>query len=251
MKKNIFLGMCLLLLTLTACEENEIGTYSGVHNIFFEKFYMDAIEPGTEGADSTVVSFFNYPAGTQSIRIPLVVLLSGNVPTEDLEFTLKNAEGSEMTEGTDFTLDANYVFHARTSYEGATDLRDTIYVTVNRTSKMEGIEGARLVVELVPTDKLGVGQYEQRRAVIRVNTAANKPKWWNTEITNYVLGKYSLAKYQIFMSEIDTEGEMSESLILNSPDRVRELAQKFKKYLAAQEEPIWDADNNEYMKVLI
>jgi len=112
--------------------------------------------------------------------------------------------------------------------------------------------GSRLVVELVPTDsKVGVGQYEQRRAVVRINSAPTKPTWWNNEITNYVLGKYSLAKYQLFMNEIDKQGEMSEDLIINRPDRVRELALQFKIYLKSQSEPIWDEDNKEYMSVKI
>ena len=249
--RNIYLGMLFFLLALVACEEKGIETYSGTHNLYFEKFYMDAYAPGTQGADSTVVSFFNYPSGTQSIQVPLVVLLSGNVPTEDIEFTLVQAEGSELQLGTDFTVESSYKFHARPVGDKATDLRDTIYVTVNRSSKVEGEVGARLVVELVPTGKVGVGQYEQRRAVVRINSAPTKPKWWDTEITNYVLGKYSLAKYQLFMNEIDKNGEMSADLILNQPDRVRELAVAFKKYLAAQSEPIWDADNKENMQVKI
>ena len=249
--RNIYLGMLFFLLALVACEEKGIETYSGSQNIYFEKFYMDAIAPGTEGADSTVVSFFNYPEGTPSIKVPLIVLLSGNVPTEDIEFKLVQAEGSELQLGTDFTVESSYKFHARPVGDKATDLRDTIYITINNTSKVQGEVGSRLVVELVPTGKVGVGQYEQRRAVVRINSAPTKPTWWNTEITNYVLGKYSLAKYRLFMNNIDKQGEMSEDLIVNRPDRVRELAIAFKKYLQAQSEPIWDADNKENMQVKI
>lgn len=249
--RNIYLGMLLFLLALTACEEKGIETYSGSHNIFFEKFYMQAIAPGTQGADSTVVSFFNYPDGTPSIKVPLIVLLSGDVPTEDIEFTLVQAEGSELQLGTDFTVEESYKFRARPVGDKATDLRDTIYITVNNTSKVQGEVGSRLVVELVPGKKAGAGQYEQRRAVVRVNSAPTKPKWWTTEITNYVLGKYSLAKYKLFMNNIDTRGEMSEELIVNQPDRVRELAAQFKEYLNSQSEPIYDDDNKEYMQVKI
>lgn len=249
MKKSIYLSFLLFL--FWACEEEKIFTFADRPEVFFDKFYMNAIYPGTEGADSTVISFFHYPDGTQDIEIPLVVCLSGNLLTEDLTFGLKAVtEGSTGEEGKEFTLDPSYTFKSTTVGEDAVDIRDTIYLKLHRTAKMD-VAPVRIIVELVPGEKLALGQWERRRAIIVVSTQVSQPEWWNSEVTNYLLGKYSEKKFKLFMNEIDKKGEMGKELIAESPDRAIQLVLQFKEWLLEQNPRIYDDENNEYMQVML
>ena len=247
MKKSIYLSFLLFL--FCACEEEKVFTFTDGPEVFFDKFYMDAIYPGTEGADSTVVSFFHFPEGTNDIEIPLVVCLSGHLLTEDITFELK-AVTEECTgkEGEEFTLDPSYTFKSTTVGEDAEDIRDTISLKVHRTAKM-ATAPVRIVVELVPNDKVNVGQYERRRAIISVSTLVSPPEWWNDDVTEYLLGKYSDKKFTLFMAHIDKKGEMSKVLINESPDRAKQLCLEFKQWLLDQNPRIYDDENNEYMQV--
>lgn len=97
MKKSIYLSFLLCL--FWACEEEKIFTFADRPEVFFDKFYMDAIYPGTEGADSTEVSFFHYPDGTKDIEVPLVVCLSGNLLTEGPYVRVKSRYGRKYGRG--------------------------------------------------------------------------------------------------------------------------------------------------------
>ena len=222
MKKCI---LFILPALLFACTEKKIPTFNDGREIFFEKFYMDEVYPGTASADSTVISYFFYPDGTRDIEIPLVVCLSGRLLTSDV------------------------TFKSTTVGEDVTEVKDTVFVKIHRSARMDDAP-VRLIVELVPNEMIGLGQYERCRAKIIVSTIAIKPDWWTTEVTNNLLGTYSEKKYKLFLNEIDTNAEMSARLIQERPDQAIKLVMKFKAWLSEQNPPVTEEDGS-IMKVAI
>ena len=79
----------LMFLSFFSCNEDDIKVFDGQAQLYFDKFYMNALQPGTEGADSTVMSFFFYPDDTKTIEAEVVVNYSGLPLTADIPFTLK------------------------------------------------------------------------------------------------------------------------------------------------------------------
>ncbi len=238
-----------------ACSKDDIEVFHGKQQIYFDKFYINAIAPGTETADSTVESFGIYPEETQQISAKVVVCLSGTIPTEDIQFQLKTAEGTTM-ESSEYSLDDFYTFHAGKVTGSSTDIRDTIEIKLNRSGRLEsaGEQGIRLVVELVPNDKVDLGQYERRRAVIVSTLYPARPAWWDpgtdigAEVIYTLLGEYSPQKYILFMQHADIDNEMSEELITHHPDRALALARIFKEWLV---ENLGDPENGALYKEIL
>lgn len=98
-------------------------------------------------------------------------------------------------------------------------------------------DGVRLVVELVPTDKVRLGQVERRRAKIIIKAAAVQPDWWTREVEINLLGTYSQKKYKLFLDHADKKLEMSADLVKDHPDRAIRLAMLFKQWLNDQDLP--------------
>ena len=92
MKIRLLAILIPLTCIFSACSEKDIETFHGRHQIYFDKFYMNALYPGTEEADTTRTSFFFYPENTSSITVQLVVNLSGRLLDADLNFGLKLVE---------------------------------------------------------------------------------------------------------------------------------------------------------------
>lgn len=246
MKKSILFILSVLILS---CTEKKTPTFNDGREIFFEKFYMNEIYPGTASADSTVVSYFFYPDGTKDIEIPLEVCLSGRLLTSDITFGLKAVSDESTATAEEYTLAPSYTFRSTTVGEDAVDVRDTIYVKIHRSPRMDDAP-VRLVVELVPNETVGLGQYERTKAKIIVSTVAIKPDWWTTEVTDNLLGTYSEKKYKLFLNEIDTNAEMSARLIQERPDQAIKLVMRFKTWLSEQNPPITEEDGS-LMKVAL
>lgn len=231
-----------------ACDKQDIQVFDGVNRIYFEKFYRDAIYPGTENADSTVTSFFLYPEGTQEITAKLIVLLSGKKLTENLTFGLKVVTEGTTAESAEYQLADTYTFHAATK-DGDLDIRDTIEVVLKNSKRLEslGDDGLKLMVELVPGDGMELGQYERRRAKIIWSYVEAQPDWWDEEVSFELLGDYTPAKYKLFLKHADMEGQMAD-LIKNSPDKAITIVMKFKEWLVAN---IGDPEyGTEYQEIL-
>ncbi len=80
---------------------------------------------------------------------------------------------------------------------------DTIQIRMNRSARLNDLEeGIRLVVEIVPSDELQVGQFERSKAVIHLTKDAVKPEWWTLEVSAGLLGNYSSLKYKTFLENI-------------------------------------------------
>ena len=61
MKIRLLFIVTLLAGIVSACGEKDIAVFEGRNQIYFEKFYMNALYPGTKEADTTRTSFFFFP----------------------------------------------------------------------------------------------------------------------------------------------------------------------------------------------
>lgn len=225
--------VALLAVFFAACDKDEIQVFSAKNQIYFEKFYMNALAPGNEEADTTRASFFFYPDGTQEIKVKLVLQLSGMVLTSDLHFGLKAIQDAGTARDEEFELAKEYTFHARPIPEGVKEIRDTIEVTLKKSARLEelGEEGLRLVVELVPNERVELGQFERRRAVIVWTNVEGQPEWWDYEVEWALLGKYTYEKYKLFLEVVEEASELNGDLIKESPAKAIDLVNQFKKWL--------------------
>ncbi len=248
MKKYLFFLSTIMIVFLLSCKKDEIATFQGGNEIFFEKFYVNAMYPGTESADSTTTSFFFYPEGTTEITAPLVVLLSGPLPASDLQFGLKVIPEATTANANEYSIDPHYVFKANLSEN---DIRDTIFVKLRYSERLKTRpEGVRLVVELVPNGQVGTGQVERIRAKIILKATAIRPAWWTSTVEANLMGVYTEKKFWLFLNEIDKTGKMSAQLINERPDEAIKLVLQFKAWLLQQNPPILE-DNGNVMQVAI
>lgn len=241
--KSRFILPCVSLLLFLSCEEKDMPLFQDSHEIYFEKFFVDAMPPGTEAADSTIASFFFYPDNTNDIEAPLVVNLSGTLLTSDLKFKLKVIP--EETEATpdEYTLDDFYTFSTGMVGEDALEVKDTIFIKLHRGNRTEELlKGIPIVLELIPNDEVRLGQVERIRAKIILTTATVRPAWWDEEVEDNLLGVYSEKKFKYFLNNVDKKAEMSALLIKEYPDRAIQLTMQFKAWLAKQNPPIEEID---------
>ena len=233
MKKRYLLPIALWGVALCSCSEDNIEEFHGERQIFFDKFYMNALSPGTEEADTTRTSFFLVGEDENELCVKLAVQLSGDVPTHDLTFGLRAVPEGTTAEATEYALDEQYVFHARPVAEDAEDLRDTIEVTLKRSARLDevGVQGLQLEVELVPSEELGLGQYERRRAVIVWTNVLAQPEWWDYEVQYMLLGEYSYDKYRLFLEVVPGAAEIDETMISEQPSRVISMVSEFRQWL--------------------
>lgn len=245
MKKYLFPAIILLALLASSCDKKEVMLFNGGHEIYFEKFFMNAIAPGREQADSTTMSFFFYPDGTPDVLVSLVVNLSGTLPASDIRFGLKVVPELTTATSDEYTLDPSYTFRALEVPKGVKTVTDTIRVIMHRSARLAQIpDGVRLVVELVPNETVGLGQAERVRASIILTTRAIRPAWWTEDVERTLFGKYTEKKYKYFLNEIDKDAEMSEDLIKNRPDQAIRLVMQFKTWLLEQNPPIYEEDGS-------
>lgn len=220
-----------------SCHEDDIKVFDGKNELYFEKFYMDALTPGTEKADSTVESFFFYAENTHEIKADLVIVLSGRLLESDLKFQLKVVPEETTASPEEYILENSYTFRMKSLEPDAEgnypkEIKDTISVRLRYSDRLVFMpQGVVLTVEIVPNDRMDSGQYERRRARIISTNLAEKPKWWDDEVTYTLLGKYSQAKYKLYLMHIDPNGELNGELLANDPARAIELVQEFKEWL--------------------
>ena len=110
------------------------------------------------------------------------------------------------------------------------------------------MESVCLVVELVPGEGVGLGQLERRKAKIILTTKTTVPTWWDSNVEETLLGKYTDKKYKTFLNEIKGASDIDEEMIRQHPDKVIQLVMRFKVWLA--ENPTMDEDGR-LMEVVI
>ena len=244
MKTNFTIAL-LWICCLTACQSKDTLIFQDEHEICFDKFYVDAMYPGTESADSTLVSCFFFADNVLELPAELKVNLSGFKLMSDLEFGLRVVEEETTALPDEYTIDEKYIFHANTMSEDSLQYQDVIRVVMRRSERMKTLEkGVRLVVELVPNDRIQLGQVERIRAKIIATTVQTQPVWWTSEVENELLGVYSQKKYKLFLENVDRNAEFNGDLIKNSPDQAIKKALEFKKWLSEQEPAIREDDGS-------
>lgn len=241
-KKVIFLMTVLGGMLMTACEEQDIMVFGDEHMVYFEKFWHDSML-GNEKSDSTQVTFYFNEAANTTQHAELVVVLAGRKLERDAHFRLRVVDELTTALPEDYILQDEYTFRALPVRDDALQMQDTIRIQLNRTSHLQSLEdGFRLVLEIVPSEALGVGQYERSRAIIYVSKNPVRPEWWNIEVSTYLLGTYSPLKYKLFLENVPGARELNKEIIEDSPDWARKLALDFKKWLI--ENPTYDEDGS-------
>ena len=173
MKRILLFG--LLAGLLIACSKENIPLYDSQHYVQFVNDYTDSME----------ISFFFY-GSVQQIEIPLPVKLVGMPLTEAKEIVLK--ANSQYTTGSSsqFALPDKALFKA-----GQT--MDTLYITLKR----EGLnQKVRLVVDIADGTEILSGQSLYSRQIIWFSTEISRPAWWDNDVEDVFLGKYSIPKFQ-------------------------------------------------------
>ena len=113
MKKLLYILLVVVPVFLSSCDKKDTEVFKGVAQIYFDKFYMNAIKPGTEQADSTEMSIFFYPEGTPMLEVPLIVQLSGEPLISDVRFGLKVVKEGTTANPDEYALDDYYTFRAK------------------------------------------------------------------------------------------------------------------------------------------
>ena len=189
--------------------------------------------PGTAKADSTDVTFFFAKPTDDHVMAEIVVALAGRPLTKDLHFGLKVVKDMTTATPDEYVLENSYTFRARPIPAGASLILDTIQIRMNRSARLNDLEeGIRLVVEIVPSDELQVGQFERSKAVIHLTKDAVKPEWWTLEVSAGLLGNYSSLKYKTFLENIPGAYSLDGNMIKSAPDEAIKLVKLFKQWLA-------------------
>lgn len=242
MKRFIYIFFTILGF-LSSCSELDIPSYSGRNELYFEKFFIDEILPGTAEADSTMASFFFTPEDVDVVEVPLVLYLSGVIPTSDLHFKLKAVDEETTANPDEYDLEEYYTFPVPKVVEGRNYIADTIRIKMLRSERLKDMpNGVRLTLELVSDDVVGVGQFERSRAVIILTKDAVRPLWWNKEVEAALLGTYSPKKYKLMLENISGSESLNEFMIENNPDQAIKLVRSFKKWLSEQNPQITEED---------
>ncbi|WP_303180146.1 DUF4843 domain-containing protein [uncultured Butyricimonas sp.] len=248
MKKYVLLLAVVGAFLFPACNEQDIEPFGERHEVYFLKYFMDERAPGTAKADSTDVTFFFAKPTDDYVMAEVIVVLAGRPIAEDLHFGLKVVDEMTTANPDEYTLEDEYTFHARPLPENAERIQDTIQIRMNKSRRLDDLkDGVRLVLEIVPTGEVHVGQFERSRAVIHLTKDAVRPLWWTREVEAYLLGSYSSLKYKTFLENVPGAYELDGAMIENHPDQALKLVRAFKAWLA--ENPVYDTDNYEWMSV--
>lgn len=250
MKRYITPLILLLLVSLSACREQSIPTFGEEKFVYFDKFWMDELSPGTNKADSTGVTFFFEKEDALSVNAKLIVVLAGRSLEKDLPFRLEVVDKYTTAQPNEYTLQDSYTFRAKPVNPRETRIQDTISIQINRSERLNTLEnGYRLALRIVPSDQVKVGQYERSIAILHVTKDPMRPDWWDGEISAGLLGNYSPLKYKLFVTHVPGATVIDANYIVNHPDRVRKLVLEFKRWLALN--PTFDEANNEMMRVMV
>ena len=249
MKQDLLYFSLIIIVFFFACDERKVETFQGENEIYFDKFWMNEIAPGTASADSSVYSFFFYPTPTTQIRAALVVNLSGFIPKRDLRYGLRVVEEGTTATSDEYLLEEEYWFRVKEFPENIEEIQDTLYLFLIRSPRLTDLEnGLRLMVELVPSEDVNLGQYERQRAIIVFTEFEEYPEWWDDEVEEYLLGKYSKEKYKTFLDNIDGAEMVNVEMLENEPSKMIELVLEFKAWL--NKNPTYEKDGSRMTVVI-
>lgn len=205
---------CILLLAIcvagimVSCKKESIITYNSSTDDRF--IYFSKSE-----ADTSTVSFYLYP-GQTTIDYPVVVKSTG-YSTRQERFAVSVIEEYTTASKEDYSLPEEFLFRPERE-------SDTFYVKLYYSEKLDKSQ-ERLVIELRETSDFKLGMTDSRVAVIWFHNNIVKPEWWKGDVESSCLGKYSEAKYRLFLQVVQVN--------LDDADfsTFRHYALVFKRYL--------------------
>jgi len=188
LKYTLLTGL-LGIATLYGCSTDEIDTFSGGAQVYFER------AAGSGTADSLTYSFAVQAAGLETDIVEIPIVVTGNAA--DYEREVKIAVDASLTTATE---GSDYTFHPVVIPAGA--FRTTLKVQINRTEAIASEE--RYVTFLIqPSEGLSTDvnpnwiDYK-----LKINDILTKPARWIYDCQPY-FGVYSKVKYRFI---IDTLG---------------------------------------------
>ncbi len=242
MNKYLYSALTLLILLFSSCKEEGIKIWEEKHHIYFEKFYKDA-KFGKEKADSILASFFFLPDEEMNLDVRLVVNITGRLLEKDQPFRLKVVNDMTTAVPEEYTLAEEYIFRANNVSADARNQSDTIKVQMHKTPRLKNLpNGVRLVVELEPLGDLELGQKDRTRAIINLNNDAIRPEWWDKEVEETLMGKFSYRKYKLFNLHIDKKRIVNGDLFKKNISKFIQLVRNFKKWLIEHPEEAVEED---------
>lgn len=212
MKRYILLIFTALL--LFSCGKDSIERFGGERLLYF----------AAQNQDSVFLSFSHYP-NDEHRQVACVVQLVGDPLDEPMEYSLSIVDSLTTAEAGDYELNLKPMFPAH-------QVKDTIYITLNRTEKLKD-HNCYLVFTIAGNEVFQPGFVEQRLFRVVFDDMPSKPLWWDSQIEKVYLGEYSPLKYQEFIlctGVTDLTGV--------DPTRKRALALEFKDYIALHNLPL-------------
>ncbi len=189
----------------SACSRESIPLYDSPHHVQFVNEYTDSME----------ISFFFY-GSAQEIKIALPVKLVGMPLTEAKEVVLKANSQYTTAAPSLFALPEKALFKAGQTL-------DTLYITLKR----EGLnQKVRLVVDIENGMEILSGQSIYSRQIIWFSTEISRPAWWDSDVEEVFLGRYSIPKFQKLI-DVTGVGDWDGKIY----DERRALALEFKREL--------------------
>lgn len=231
MKKYLILPLSLL--AIYSCDEREVETFDDKNYVTLTYGLMD----------TTRLSFFFFFEDV--VDYPIEVNLVGKTLKEDVEYNVILDKSVTDAPSHVFSMPERFVFRKDQQ-------KDTFYITLKNNPELKTKEYT-ISYRIVDTDQLlSVGDI-LGRSVLTISDKSVRPKWWTTsqEVernsfeTTY-LGKYSDAKYELFMQ---VTGIIDMGVLTPEEQRIHSIV--FKRYLKAQNPPIFDDVNGEFMQVTV
>lgn len=222
MKKTIAILAATVALASIGCNKSEILSPTYERHI-----YMSYPE-----SDNPVFNFSFVSTTKETVQIAVPIKFAGRPLTENLAFAITVHPGAEETtlkEGEEYEL-PELIFHKE-------DFLDTIFVTIHKTERMKtGIYNLKF--SLTDNENFFATQTGALEAELRVTAQIAQPSWWNQDVVDFYLGKYSNKKFELFSQNIfmGDYGELDDS-------EKRYYALRFKYWLEDQEPAIYDEDD--------
>lgn len=231
MKKYLILPLSLL--AIISCDERVVETFD-------DRNYINL----THGLlDTTRLSFFFF--FDDVVQYPIEVNLVGKTLAEDTEYKIGLDVKVTNAPSNIFELPETFIFNKN-------QRKDTFYLTLKNIPELKTKEYT-ISYKIEDSEKIfSVGDVLGRN-VLTISDKSVRPKWWttpeevlNNSFQNNYLGKYSDAKYELFMK---VTGIIDMGVLKAEEQRIHSIL--FKRYLKAQNPPIYDDANGEPMQVSI
>jgi len=238
MKKYIkrIVSCCIIAFALSACEKEEIATFSGKDVIYFQ-WAVDGKDFETQKIDSTSISFaLERPTEVMDSLVLIPVKVQGFTSTQDRSISVKLMDDSTAKEGVHYTISDNvvipaneYVGYVGISFKRTEDMKDQIY-----SLKLQLLENENFETNLFGTEAnynnsdkiLSYTEFE-----ITVSDILTEPdRWYSLE--KYI-GTFSVKKFYLF-AEVNQMPLPDYNVIPDWGDFFGHIA-VFKAYLEAQE----------------